>query len=379
MAITGCVGLFCYGIIVSLLGAILPELQRRLHFDLARGGFLQSCLYIGQTPLLLGVGPFIDRLGKKPALVMGSAVCAAAIAAMPLATGYREIAAAFLLLGLGASFLNTASNAFLPELDPRSPASGLNLGNAFFSLGAVFFPLLFTLMARRFGLAAVLWTVAILIGSLGGLALKQRVPPAGSESQVYWKEACRMLSQPDLRWLAAVSFLYVALEVSTGLWLRPYAELRFHAGAKASGLLLTSFWGAEMLGRLGASAALKRVRDSDLVTGGCAGAVVGLLILLVSSDIQVALLGVILCGLAYAPIFPTTLATGTTRFPSLSGAVLSALLVAGLGGAMVGPAAMGAVAGSSPVRGIGWLIGSVLLLLAAQLGFLLGRHLSGST
>jgi len=100
---------------------------------------------------------------------------------------------------------------------------------------------------------------------------------------------------------------------------------------------------------------------------------------LVSPDIQVALLGVIVCGLAYAPIFPTTLATGTTRFPSLSGAVLSVLLFAGLGGAMVGPAAMGAVAGSSPVRGIGWLIGSVLLLLAAQLGFLLGRHLSGST
>jgi DHA1 family bicyclomycin/chloramphenicol resistance-like MFS transporter len=103
---TACAGLFTYGIVIALVGAILPELQRSLHFGLEKAGLLQSILFVGQVPTLLLVGPVIDRLGKKPVLVTGWALFTFGLFGIVFASSYAWLATMLLLLGLGGSCLD---------------------------------------------------------------------------------------------------------------------------------------------------------------------------------------------------------------------------------------------------------------------------------
>ncbi len=139
---TACAGLFSYVIVIAFVGAILPELQKSHHFGLEKAGLLQSILYVGQIPTLLLVGPVIDHLGKKPVLVAGWALFAFALLGIVYAPSYAALATMLLLLGLGGSCLDGGSSTLIPDLYPANPSSAMNVGNLFFSLGAVFFPLL---------------------------------------------------------------------------------------------------------------------------------------------------------------------------------------------------------------------------------------------
>ena len=96
-------------------------------------------------------GPLIDRFGKKLVLAAGFLCSAAALVGMAYAPSYALLGALLVMLGLGGSSAMAAANTLIPDLYPENPSSALNLGNIFFGVGAVFFPWLVALMARRAG------------------------------------------------------------------------------------------------------------------------------------------------------------------------------------------------------------------------------------
>ena len=72
LMIAACTGLFSLGMVVSSLGATLPEFRQRLNLDEAQAGSLFTFLYIPMIPMVFLVGPVIDRYGKRPILIVGS-------------------------------------------------------------------------------------------------------------------------------------------------------------------------------------------------------------------------------------------------------------------------------------------------------------------
>ncbi len=376
---TACMAVFSYGILVSFLGATLPELRARLGFSIDQGGTLFSILYLAQIPMVFVAGPLIDRFGKKPVLAFGSLVCAAMLASMAYAPSFAVLGALLFVMGLGGSFVNSGGNTLIPELYPENPSSALNLGNIFFGLGAVFFPLLVTLIATRLGLTPTLWIIALLVAVLGVLALSQNFPPARAASGFDWHEARKVALDPAVIILAWVLFFYVALEIATGGWIRTYLEQDFHVSARTSSLLLTLFWSTIMVGRLAASQIVKKVRGPGLVLRASVGALVGLVLFVIAPNVPVAAAGIVICGLSYAPIFPTTIGTASGHFPKLFGTVFGILMASGLAGGILLPKAVGFVAQGATVRTGIWLsVMTAVLLFISQLAFIRyeGRRLS---
>ena len=269
------------------------------------------------------------------------------------------------LLGLGASFVNSGSNTLVPGLYPDNPSSAMNLGNVFFSLGAVSFPLAITLMASRIGLAATMALIAVLVALPGVLALFQTFPQAGSAGGFNWDDVRKAVFDPSILLLAIVLLFYSSLETSTGGWLRTYLEQEFHVSTRSSGLLLTLFFGTMMAGRLAASQIGRKMRGSLLVAGASLGAVVGLALLALAPDARSATAGIVLCGLCYGPIFPTTAGTARTYFPRIFGTVFGILMLVAFTGSMTLPAVIGYVAKGATVRSGIWLICATALLLVA--------------
>ena len=77
-----CAGMFVFGIVMALLGAVLPVLSERLRFDLAQTGGLFLVMNLCMLLASLGLGPLMDRLGMKPPLLAGPMAVGVALLAI---------------------------------------------------------------------------------------------------------------------------------------------------------------------------------------------------------------------------------------------------------------------------------------------------------
>jgi len=368
---TACAGLFTFGVMTSFLGATLPELSTRLNFDLGRGGALFSFLYFPQIPMVFLAGPLIDRFGKKPILAGGFLLCAAALLGIAYAPSYAVLGALLVALGLGGSSAMSASNTLIPDLYPENPSSALDLGGVFFGVGAIFFPWLVALMTARLGLVITLWLITLLVAGVAVVALMQRFPPASAGGGFDWHEARRLALNPAVIILAFVLFFYSAVEISTAGWTRTFLQQDLLATPQTSKAILTIFWVAMMVGRLAASQVVKFVRGPNLLLGAAMGAVGGLLVVAMAHSVVVATVGIVICGLTYAPIFPTTAGTASTYSPKLFATVFGILIAVGLSAGVILPPAIGYVAKIATVRaGISLVAAFAVLLTAVQAIFL---------
>ncbi len=367
LMVTACTGTFAFGTLVAFLGATLPELRARFGFDIAQGGTLISLLFLPQIPMSFVAGPLIDRFGKKPVLASGSLLCAVALATISVAPSYQVLAMLVFVVGLGGSCINSGSNTLVPDLYPVNPSAALNLANSFFSLGTVGFPVLVTLMARRFGLAPALVLVGASNAIPGVLSLTQTFPAARSQGGLNWTLIRNALLNRSILLLALVIFLYSSLEASTAGWLRTYFEQQFFSSAQTSGGILAAFFASMLVGRLAASEITKRVRGPIVVAVCAAGAVIGLVFLALGWNLQATIVAVVVIGLCYGPIFPTTAGITSSLFPEIFGTIFGLLMAAGFTGSMILPAAIGYVAKASTVKAGIWLLPvSAFLLLVVQ-------------
>ena len=367
LMVTACTGTFAFGTLVAFLGATLPELRARFGFDIAQGGTLISLLFLPQIPMSFVAGPLIDRFGKKPVLASGSLLCAVALATISVAPSYQVLAMLVFAVGLGGSCINSGSNTLVPDLYPVNPSAALNLANSFFSLGTVGFPVLVTLMARRFGLAPALVLVGASNAIPGVLSLTQTFPAARSKGGLNWTLIRNALLNRSILLLALVILLYSSLEASTAGWLRTYFEQEFLSSAQTSGEILIAFFASMLVGRLAASEITKRVRGSIVVAACAAGAVVAIGI----SGPGMESAGDDRCCSRYrallCPHFPTTAGITSSLFPEIFGTIFGLLMAAGFTGSMILPAAIGYVAKASTVRAGIWLLPiSAFLLFVVQ-------------
>ncbi len=263
-----------------------------------------------------------------------------------------------------------AANTLIPDLYPANPSSALNLANTFFGVGAFFFPLLVAVLTRSVGLVATMWFVATLLGVVALVALAQQFPPASMAGGFDWDQAMSLAINPAVIILAFVLFFYSALEVSTSGWIRTLLQNDLAVSPESSKIVLTVFWIMMMLGRLIASQVVKRIRGPQLVLGCSVGAIAGLLLITLAPNVIMATAGTVLCGLCFAPVFPTTAGTASTYFSRIFGTVFGMLMAFALLSGTVVPKTVGYVAEHHSVRSSFWiLVGIAVLLFFTQLIF----------
>ena len=127
--------IFVYGMIAATLGTVLPNLSKVFELSPAQNSYIALAQGLGLTVASISVGPLIDKKGKKTGLLMGLAVIAVALFALPNSTGYGMIIALFALLGLGGGIIVTGANALVSDISSTKRASVLNFLNMFFGLG----------------------------------------------------------------------------------------------------------------------------------------------------------------------------------------------------------------------------------------------------
>ena len=354
-------GIFVFGIVMAVLGTLfgLPEMRERLHIDLAQQGNMFLLLYAGILVATLIAGPVIDAMGNKVILVISSFLVAAGIAGFAFAHSFAEAAVPALLLGAGGGGLNTSTNALVSDLYGDQRGSMLNILGIFYGIGALCIPLLAGAITGHFAVAPQLRFCTALAAACALLFLVMDFPPAKAGPSFSWRDALQVARYPGVLVLAFLLFCQSGDEASIAGWTSTYVG---DAGlpAQAATFVLAGYWAAVMVGRLVVARLLKFLRKETMVLLSGIGALLGAVLLLANRATVTLIAGIVLIGLSYAGVFPTTLAIAGDAYRKMAGTVFGLLFAIALIGGMSFPWAVGHI---SQVLGVRY--GMVVPLLGA--------------
>jgi fucose permease len=144
-------------------------------------------------------------------------------------------------------------------------------------------------------------------------------------------------------WLQiAFFFVYTGFEVTVGQWSFTLLTEARQMNTSTAGLWVTLYWGSIGAGRVLFGFVVEHIGIDRLLRGSTVTAVLGALILTLSSSAIGSLVGLVLIGVALAPIYPCMM----TRTPQRLGRSLAAHAIGfQVAAAMLGAAALPSITG----------------------------------
>jgi fucose permease len=344
-------GIFVFGIVMAILGAILPSLFERVGFGAGAAGNLFLTMNFAMLVTTVFFGPLVDRFGFKSLLAVSAALVALAFFLLSRASGYGLILAAAVVLGLGGGGLNGGANALTSDLhEGEKRGAALNVLGIFFGFGALSVPFLIGTLRQLLGVPTILLIATALSLLPFVIYAVLRFPRAKQAQGFPIKEAARIARSP-LLWLCAfVLFFQSGNEFTAGGWISTYLQRSHGLGANTAALVLAAYWAAIMFGRLLSSRLVRRLRNETLILGSAALALAAAVLMALAPSGPAAAVGAVLLGLGFAAIYPTTLAIVGGRFAALTGTAFSVVIAVGLVGGMLAPWLAGRIAEGSGLR-----------------------------
>jgi len=351
----------------GLTSVAWPSIRSTFGLSLDALGALATTGAIGYMLSSFYSGRLLARLGVGGLLVVSCLATAVSLLGYAASPAWVLMVALGLLAGLGAGAIDAGLNTYAAaQFSPRT----MNWLHASFGLGAATGPLLMSSVIST----GQSWRLGYLIVGLAQLGLAA----CFARTRIQWQthaEAEQSTPTPSaplahtlrlpVAWLGILLFfLYTGLEFGAGQWLYTLlVEARGLAPALA-GIWVSAFWGSLTVGRVLSGAIIERISMTTLLWLCMGGALLGVVLLWINLTPWLTLGGVILLGMALAPMFPS--------FMSLTPARVGPAHTANTVGFQVAAAMLG---GATLVSGFGLLadqvgleaLGPFLLVTAALL------------
>ena len=333
-----CTGFVVNGIVISLIGPILPMFMAKWGLNDSRAGLFSliqfSCSFVG----VLVSSPLISAKGFKPAITLGLAFLGIGFALLNAPTLVLALAASG-IYGLGYGFATPGTNLWVGESYGDRRASALSIVNLAWGAGAIASSPLAMLAMRTSHVTLLLYLVGafgvvlaiVLLGMPFGKPPHEEKSASGSSNEKVAGTGVAAL-------LGILFFVYVGTEVGTSYWAPAHAQ-RAVAWSSNTWALAPMFFFAGLLGGRGAAAAiLLHLKEATVAVAGLLLAATGESIFLAGHAPVTLFGGAFLAGLGLASIFPILIAWLSKWYGTRArkvGGVMFAL--AALGSAFVPP------------------------------------------
>ena len=341
---SACAGMFVFGIVMAILGAILPTLFSEIQFNKSDAGNLFFTMNLSMLVMSLLFGPIVDRFGFKIFLAVCSLLVALSFFLFTTATNYTIILVAAIILGFGGGGLNGGTNALTSDIHPERRSAALNLLGIFFGFGALTIPFLIGAFLEHVGLGPILMFATFL--SLIPFVLFVSFPfPRPKHGQGFPLRQAKKVVKHPLLWLCgALLFFQSGNEFTVGGWISTYLNEHFGLTPTTASFLLAGYWAAIMSGRLTSTRVVKFMKNEKLILVSAVLSLFAAMLIVASPSRELSCLGVVLIGMGFAAIFPTTLAIAGETFPSFTGTAFGIIFVVALTGGMLSPWLAGQIA-----------------------------------
>jgi fucose permease len=362
--------IFVYGMIAAMLGTILPDLSDRFHLTPTQNGTIAFVQALGLIIASVGVGPLLDTEGEKVGLILGLALIAIALFALPKSPGFRSILMLMFLLGVGGGIVVTGANALTSGVSEAHRATTLNLVNLFFGLGGFTTPFISANLFKK-NWVRLCYTVASLTVLTLFVQAAAKMPAPTGNARFLLADVGPILGRPLLFMLGLFLFLYITCEVGVWNWLPRHLIAQGIPESRALNILSLGFALGLLIGRVGVSPILINVPAIEVTMAASIAMALTTFLMLRTNKPTAAFGLVFIAGVSMAPVFPTTLAIVGNAFPRMTGTALGFVITCGWVGLAVSSRIIGAIAGGDPTR-----LKKALLLIPASAVLMVGLNVA---
>jgi fucose permease len=365
-------GFFVSGVLLSFLGAILPAWQHHLSSEYTTIGLYFAGLIVGLLCSVWASPKLLERKGTGWTLALacgiaGSGFLFLAFVSPPAAPWWRV--GGMMVIGFSAGLLHTAVFHAISPMYRHNPVATVNLAGILFGLGCLTVTLLISGAFYVYTTPALQTWIAIIPALFGWMYRRTPFPADLGSPQ---PEAHTLLSQlrsPAAVLLALLLYFQLGNEWAIAGWLTVFLTQRLGISPVASLWLLATYWLALLVGRVLAQWVLPRLRHARLLGASVMASVLGCVILTATNNRFGAVMGILLLGAAFAPIYPLVVEKIGSRFPDFHPGFYNGIFSLAIAGGLLAPCTLGFFAsewGVSVVMGLtlaGSIVVSVLLLL----------------
>jgi fucose permease len=356
-------GFISLGLPDGLLGIAWPSIRASFTLPIDALGAMLVMFTVGYLVSSFGSGRMLARIGVGTLLALSCLATSLSLIGYALAPAWWAMLALAVLSGIGAGAIDAGLNTYAAtEFTPRV----VNWLHACYGIGATTGPVVMTgvLMSGRswqsgyaiVGLWQLLLAACFAVTRKRWHSTKKNKPEHEPEESS--ARAGIMPARATLRlraaWLSiAVFFVYTGIEASAGAW--AYTLLTESRGIEmgAAGIWVSAYWGGLMAGRMLAGAIINYGPVERLLRFAILGVAAGALLVWLNAADAITLVGLVLIGVALAPIFPTLIATTPARLgPRHTANAVGFQIAAAVLGASLVPAAVGMLAGSLGLEAI---------------------------
>lgn len=333
-----CAGFVVNGIVISLIGPILPMFMAKWGLNDSRAGLFSLVQFAASFVGVLVSSPLISAKGFKPAITLGIVLLALGFALLNAPTFGLALAASG-IYGLGYGFATPGTNLWVGESYGDRRASALSIVNLAWGAGAIASSPLAMLAMRTSHVTLLLYLVgafgAVLAIVLLGMPFGKPMQEDKSASGAINEKAAGM---GVAALLGILFFVYVGTEVGTSYWAPAHAQRAAAWSSNTWALAPMFFFGGLLGGRGAAAAILLYLKEATVAVAGLLLAATGESIFLGAHSPIGLFSGAFLAGLGLASIFPILIAWLSKWYGTRArkvGGVMFAL--AALGSAFVPP------------------------------------------
>ena len=367
-------GFVLSGIATTIIGPMLPIFIRRWSLDDGQAGLFSSIQFLAALGGTLASSAIATWRGYKPPLVLGYALMGGGLACLNANT-HAVALMATAVFGLGYGLITPGTNLFVAELGGAKSASLLNQLNFAWGVGAMICSVLIAFALKHNAIPILLAATAIFGGilvvglsftSFGVQKHEKDVNATGAVSPA--------IGLGITIAMAAMFFIYVAMENGIGFWSAEYAKRVANGITYMTTLAPMFFYAGLTSGRAAAPLVLKTLRETKLVLGALSLEAAASVLLITSRTLPVATTAVFLAGLGCASVYPIFIAWLSRWYGARAkkiGGILFAL--ASLGGS-AGSESIGVVSKFSGSLRVGFLVPLACAAILIFLTLLLRRQ-----
>ncbi len=361
-----CFGMLIFGIVMAVLGSVLPSVIEKFQIDKADAGSLFTLLTVGMMVGSFLFGPLVDRFGYKPLLIICAAIIIIFFQGIAFAPTMGWLKFSLVFAGAAGGAINGGTNALVSDISEGKRGSRLTYLGVFFGVGAFGVPLLLGTLLDRFTYEILISGVGIMIILPLAMFLFIRFPRPKHEQGFPLADGIGLTKEGTLLLLGVMLLLQGGMEMGVGGWSATYFNEVLDIAPNISVLILSTFWFGLMVTRAVLGNLLLRYSASKILRISLVIALAGSIIMLTAPNPVIGLLGLILTGIGFAAVFPVVLAYVGDLYAKLSGTAFSVVFTISLFGGMSIPYFIGILSNNMGLR-----IGLILIPAGIILNYIL--------
>ncbi|TFG40503.1 MAG: MFS transporter [Bacteroidia bacterium] len=367
---SSCLAILLFGIAMTTLGSIAPDLKEKFQLDDIAAGTLFSILPLGILAGSLLFGPIADKYGFGILMAVSCILLALGFEGIAFASFTGLLKVCIFLFGFAGGSINGATSALVSDISDNDKIANISLLGVFFGIGALGMPLVLGILRESYRFENTVAAVGILSFLTGILFMIIKLPPAKMAQKIPIGKMMGFFRDKVLLLIAFFLFFQSSFEGLMNNWTTTYLTDHLSISQDKALYGLSLFVAGMVVMRLSTGTILRHIPVKRILIASFVFLILGLVCIASGISTVVALIGFVLVGAGLAGGFPIMLGFVGEMYENISGTAFSFVLTIALLGNMLINYSMGIISEKYGISNL-MIVTFAEVVIMAVLGFVI--------